>query len=210
MTRCLFGGVILAVAALSTASAAPGLSPVASAVSPVASGVSPVASGSSRKPHSSAPGDGSIPVASGFSRKPQLPATARSRAYSIRQSAQQSEGAAISVWSGVFTEEQARRGEAVYGTECANCHGPTLEGADMTPPLVGGLFTSNWNDLTVADLFERIRTTMPLDKPGKLSRQQHADVIAYVLKANGWPAGSTELSRELAALKQIRIEATRN
>ena len=46
----------------------------------------------------------------------------------------------------------------------------------MTPPLIGGGFTANWNDLNVGDLYERIRTTMPLDKPGTLSRQQNADV----------------------------------
>jgi mono/diheme cytochrome c family protein len=113
------------------------------------------------------------------------------------------------VWDGVFTDEQARRGETVYRQECSNCHGPELEGADMTPPLIGGGFTANWNDLTVGDLYERIRTTMPLDKPGKLSRQQNADVIAYMLNANMWPAGSTELARDLGALKQISIQSSR-
>ena len=119
------------------------------------------------------------------------------------------EGAAVSVWDGIFTDDQAKRGEVAYRQECSNCHGPELEGADMTPPLVGGAFTANWNDLTVADLFERIRITMPLDKPGKLSRQQNADVIAYMLKVNMWPSGTTELSRELGALKQIRIQSSR-
>ena len=70
---------------------------------------------------------------------------------------------ASSVWDGVFTDEQAKRGEAAYRQECSNCHGAELEGGDMTPPLVGGGFTSNWNDLTLGDLFERIRLTMPLD-----------------------------------------------
>jgi mono/diheme cytochrome c family protein len=114
-----------------------------------------------------------------------------------------------SVWTGVYTEEQAMRGEMVYRTYCIACHGPELEGADMTPPLSGGAFMANWNDLTAGDLFERIRLTMPLDRPGVLMRQQNADVIAFVLKKNGWPAGSTELSRELAPLKTIRIESVR-
>jgi len=121
----------------------------------------------------------------------------------------QQEGGAGSVWDGVFTEEQARRGEAAYLQECANCHGTALEGGDMTPPLVGGMFTSNWNDLSVGDLFERIRVTMPLDRPGRLSRQQNADVIAFVLEANSWPAGAMDLSRDLTVLKQIRIQASR-
>lgn len=121
----------------------------------------------------------------------------------------QQDGPVDTVWKGVYTDEQAKRGETAYRQECSNCHGPELEGADMTPPLVGGAFTANWNDLSVGDLFERIRTTMPLDKPGRLSRQQNADVIAFLLKANNWPAGSTELSRESGVLKQIRIQATR-
>ena len=114
-----------------------------------------------------------------------------------------------SVWTGVYTEEQATRGETVYRTYCIACHGPELEGADMTPPLSGGAFMANWNDLTAGDLFERIRLTMPLDRPGALMRQQNADVIAFVLKKNGWPTGSTELSRELAPLKVIKIESVK-
>ncbi|HET9271004.1 MAG TPA: cytochrome c [Vicinamibacterales bacterium] len=114
-----------------------------------------------------------------------------------------------SVWDGVYTVEQTRRGETAYLQTCASCHGTALEGGDMTPPLVGGAFTANWNDLTVGDLFERIRTTMPLDKPGRLSRQQNADVIAFLLKANGWPAGTVELPPDPPALNQIRIQSVR-
>ena len=114
-----------------------------------------------------------------------------------------------SVWDGVYTAGQTRRGETAYLQACASCHGTALEGGDMTPPLVGGAFMANWNDLTVGDLFERIRTTMPLDKPGRLSRQQNADVIAFLLKANGWPAGMVELPPEPPALNQIRIQSVR-
>ncbi len=116
---------------------------------------------------------------------------------------------ASSVWDGVFTEEQVTRGAAAYQRECSSCHGPALEGGDMTPPLVGGGFTSNWNDLTLGDLFERIRLTMPLDNPGRLSRQQNVDVIAFILKGNGWPSGPTELAAEGGVFKQIKIEAAR-
>jgi S-disulfanyl-L-cysteine oxidoreductase SoxD len=123
--------------------------------------------------------------------------------------AQSAETPAPSVWAGVYTAAQVARGDVAYRQECANCHGTTLEGADMTPALVGGGFTSNWNDLTVGDLFERIRVTMPLDRPGKLTRQQNADVIAFLLNANGWPEGKTELAPELGALKQIRILSTK-
>ncbi len=126
-----------------------------------------------------------------------------------RASAQAVDSAAASVWDGAYTEEQAARGDMVYRQDCANCHGDGLGGADMTPALAGGVFTSNWNDLTVGDLFERIRTTMPLDRPGKLTRQQNSDVIAFLLKSNGWPAGKTELAREVTVLKLIKIEATK-
>jgi mono/diheme cytochrome c family protein len=112
-----------------------------------------------------------------------------------------------SVWDGVYTEEQAKRGEDIYYQRCGACHGPSLEGGDMTPALVGGVFTSTWNDLPLSDLFERIRITMPLNQPSTLSRQQTADVTAFLLKSNKWPAGKTELPRELEPLKEIQIQA---
>jgi S-disulfanyl-L-cysteine oxidoreductase SoxD len=132
-----------------------------------------------------------------------------SLALSAAGAAARQEGTTTSVWDGVYSDAQAARGEAVYREACANCHGPELEGADMTPPLTGGAFTANWNDLTVGDLFERLRLTMPLDKPGSLSRQQNADLLAFLLKVNRWPAGTSELSRELGALKQIRIQSSK-
>ena len=116
---------------------------------------------------------------------------------------------AASVWDGVYSDAQAQRGETAYREACVNCHGPELEGADMTPPLTGGTFMANWNDLTLGDLFERIRATMPLDKPGTLSRQQNADLVAFLLKANQWPSGAIELARELGTLKQIRIQSSK-
>jgi S-disulfanyl-L-cysteine oxidoreductase SoxD len=111
-----------------------------------------------------------------------------------------------SVKDGIYSEVQARRGEAVYAEQCANCHGERLEGIDMSPPLVGSTFSSNWNTLTVGDLFDRIRTTMPIDRPGTITPQQNADVIAYMLKANQYPAGDGELPNTVAPLKTIRIE----
>jgi S-disulfanyl-L-cysteine oxidoreductase SoxD len=112
-----------------------------------------------------------------------------------------------SVKEGVYTEEQAKRGEAVYAESCANCHGEQMEGIDMSPPLTGSTFGSNWNTLTVGDLFDRIRTTMPMDRPGSITPQQNADVIAFMLKANQHPAGKTELPSTVTPLKTIKIEA---
>src|SRR5690348_1073979 len=64
-----------------------------------------------------------------------------------------------SVWDGVYTEEQARRGEDVYQKNCSTCHGDRLNGTGEAPALSGGRFLANWNGLTLGDLFERIRKT---------------------------------------------------
>jgi len=114
-----------------------------------------------------------------------------------------------SVWDGVYTEEQAKRGEEIYGKECAACHGATLVGGGGAAPLTGGTFLSNWNGLTVGDLYERIRKTMPQGALGKLSKQEDADVLAYLLSFNKFPAGKTELQKQVEFLKEIRFEATK-
>jgi S-disulfanyl-L-cysteine oxidoreductase SoxD len=123
--------------------------------------------------------------------------------------AQEDASASRSVWDGVYTEEQAKRGQPLYNQHCASCHGDSMTGGEMAPPLVGGEFLANWNGLTVGDLFERIRTTMPLGKPGKLSREVNSDITAYMLNFGQFPAGQTELPRDTQLLKQIRIEATK-
>ena len=112
-----------------------------------------------------------------------------------------------SVWDGVYTQEQADRGRPLYNEHCASCHADTLMGGEMSPPLVGGEFMSNWNGLTLGDLFERIRTTMPQSKPGKLSREVNADITAYILSVNKFPAGKTELPHSAEFLKDIRIDS---
>jgi S-disulfanyl-L-cysteine oxidoreductase SoxD len=111
------------------------------------------------------------------------------------------------VWDGVYNEEQAQRGRAVFLDQCSNCHGRDLEGADMTPALTGGAFMANWDGLTLGDLADRIRVSMPLNSPGTLSRQQTADVVAFILRFDQFPAGKEELPREVPALKQILFKA---
>ena len=110
-----------------------------------------------------------------------------------------------SVWDGVYTEEQAKRGEAQYEKQCSACHGDKLAGRESAPPLTGGAFLSNWNGLSLGDLFERIRRTMPQTSPGKLTRQQNADILAYVLSFNKFPAGKAELYRQAEMLREIRF-----
>jgi hypothetical protein len=79
----------------------------------------------------------------------------------------------------------------------------------MAPPLTGGAFHSNWNGLSIGDLVERIRISMPQNSPGSLNRQQSVDIVAFMLKTGGIPQGKTELPRELEMLKQITFDGTK-
>ena len=121
----------------------------------------------------------------------------------------QAQSTAHSVWDGVYTADQAKRGQALYNQHCAHCHGDSLAGGEMAPPLAGGNFQSNWNGLSVADLFDRTRISMPQDKPGKLSREVNADIMAYIFSVNQYPAGQTELPKASEVLKDIMIEASK-
>ena len=112
-----------------------------------------------------------------------------------------------SVWEGVFSPVQADRGQAVYTARCAACHGATLGGTGEAPGLTGGEFVSHYDQLTVGDLFERVRTTMPQNDPATLSRDEYADVVAFLLKSNGFPAGTAALDRRTEVLATIGIQA---
>lgn len=114
-----------------------------------------------------------------------------------------------SVWDGVYTDDQAKRGEGFYARDCASCHGTELTGGESAPPLAGDAFFANWNGLTLGDLFERMRISMPQNAPGSLSRQVNADILAFILKVNQFPSGKTELDRQTDILKQIKFESTK-
>ena len=66
-----------------------------------------------------------------------------------------------------------------------------------------------WDGQTLDVLYDRIRTTMPPKEPGTYGHQMIADVVAYVLKVNGFPAGAVELPKDAGALKEIRMMATK-
>ncbi len=130
--------------------------------------------------------------------------------------APRSEGATVtpenimrSVWDGVYTEEQATRGQRAYARECTACHLDDLLGDGIAPPLVGAAFSFRWTDLSVADVFVTIRTTMPQDAPASLSARAYADIAAYLLSVNEYPAGDEELEPDVPTLEQIRIESQR-
>ncbi len=81
--------------------------------------------------------------------------------------AQEAPSGSRSVWDGVYTQEQAERGHSLYNEHCTSCHGDTLAGGEVAPPLAGGDFLANWNGLTVGDLFERIRDRGNQARPQK-------------------------------------------
>jgi len=112
-----------------------------------------------------------------------------------------------SVWDGVYTTDQAKRGQPLYVRECASCHSSDLTGGESAPPLAGGQFMSNWEGLTASDLFKRMKESMPQNRPGSLSGQDNADILAYMFQVNGFPAGKTELARQPEALTSIKIES---
>jgi cytochrome c len=127
--------------------------------------------------------------------------------------------APATVWDGIYTADQAKRGEALYKQECAACHGDALEGNAQTergqrlervlPPLSGDVFMGNWNGRLLSDLFDKIRRTMPRDEQGKLSLKQNADILAYMLKFNEFPAGKTELPSDPSQLAETRFESVK-
>ena len=112
-----------------------------------------------------------------------------------------------SQWDRVYSTQQAKRGEALYVQSCAACHAVDLTGGEIAPALTGGEFAATWNELTLGDLFERIRVSMPQNDPTSLSRAQKADILAYVLFKGSYPDGETELPSQTEVLRTISFLA---
>ena len=121
----------------------------------------------------------------------------------------QAPAAAKTTNDGVFTDAQVKRGGEVYQQQCAACHDAQLTGSGTAPALSGTDFSANWKDETVGSLFERIRATMPADNPGSLQRPQVAELVAFILNFNKYPAGPSELATDSETLKAIKITATK-
>ena len=117
--------------------------------------------------------------------------------------------AVSSIFDGVFTAEQSARGQARYLETCERCHKENLSGDqfDEVPPLVGDEFMAKWAKWTVGDLFEFFTTEMPPKRKDrrKLSDKTHADILAYILEQNGFPAGKAELPPMLEPLLEIEM-----
>ena len=117
----------------------------------------------------------------------------------------------VSVWDGVYMPEQASGGKVIYDQQCSLCHGAdVLKVRSEGPPnLTGPAFKENWNGLTVSDLFEYIKKSMPRNNPGHLTSEQVTSILAYLFTSNGFPAGQKELPTDVAGLKAIRFDAAK-
>lgn len=113
-----------------------------------------------------------------------------------------------SIWDGVYTEQQASRGERDYGRTCARCHGLSLEGdaASEVPALNADVFMRRWSGRSARGLFDVLLRSMPADAPGTLSPQRSAELMAYLLRASNVPPGDEPLPFEPDGLAAIAIE----
>ena len=109
-------------------------------------------------------------------------------------SAQESDSTIVAI----YTDDQAERGALVYEKSCGICHQPEQ--------FKGAVFMDAWGGQPVDALYTLIRTTMPYDNPSRLSRRQYAEILAYIFKLNGMPAGETKLPSNIRKLKKITIE----
>lgn len=115
--------------------------------------------------------------------------------------------AVTNVWDGAYTEAQAERGEKLYQQHCSACHGSQMQGIEEAPTLRQGAFVYNWDGMGVDVLFQRLRDTMPLDDPRGVPRTVKADILAYIMSQNNFPAGKTELPYQNSRLKRITWNA---
>ena len=116
---------------------------------------------------------------------------------------------AKTTWSGIFTAEQVARGKEKAIAECAACHGMTLKG-DLAPALVGADFIDHWYDARLGELTLRIQNTMPQSAPGSLKAEEYADIVAFLLAENGFPAGTETLKlTPVEAVDAIKITKTK-
>jgi mono/diheme cytochrome c family protein len=120
--------------------------------------------------------------------------------------------AQVSIWSGVYSDAQNKRGEELYSGACSQCHGPRLNGAGQpdqppSPAIARATFLRKWDGKTVGELFTYVREMMPTDRPGTLTDQQAIDSIAHMLAVSDIPAGDKELPTDKKALEGIVINA---
>ena len=106
---------------------------------------------------------------------------------------------------GIYTADQAHRGEALYKAQCTSCHGDALDGTGPYPPLTGNDFLSKYEGQPALNVYDMIQKLMPATAPGSLTRPQAADLLAYILSYNKFPAGKTELPSDEDSLKKLTV-----
>ena len=108
-----------------------------------------------------------------------------------------------SVWSGVYTGAQAKRGADGYTRSCVDCHGDDLEGREQAPPLAGATFAQRWDGATLKKLLGRMEEMPPDDSAPRPQPGEYIDILAFLLDANHVPAGSQPLPADKDALAAI-------
>jgi len=111
-------------------------------------------------------------------------------------------------WDGVYSKGQAAKGEAIYNEKCQKCHGADAAGADA-PSLADSGFAGDWDGLTLGQLFDRTRSSMPQDAPQSMGREETANILAYLLSKNNFPSGEADLSERGEMLGMIKYVATK-
>ena len=114
---------------------------------------------------------------------------------------------AASLNNGMYSEDQALRGEAGYRARCSSCHAADLRGNSNSPGLRGIGFLFVWEGRTLGELFQTIRTSMPTESPGSLSEREYLDILAFLLEQNGYPVGAAELANASGELDTVVIIA---
>ncbi len=104
---------------------------------------------------------------------------------------------------GIYTADQAHRGEAMFKKQCVSCHGDALDGAGPYPPLSGDEFLAKYQGQPIVNLYDMIQKLMPADKPGSLTRPEAADLLSYILSFNKLPVGKTDLPSDEDSLKKL-------
>ena len=129
-----------------------------------------------------------------------------------------SQNGSLTIWDGVYSDAQARRGEQVFRTECSYCHKDDLsggffdDGLGRAPALAGkrafdSSLTDRWGGSTLADLVGTVAATMPQTRPSSLTAENYVDVVSYLLSKNEVPAGTADLPGDADTLSRIVIVA---
>ena len=106
-----------------------------------------------------------------------------------------------------FSAAQAERGQVAYRSNCQDCHGASLDDGEFGgPPLKGGYFRGRWGSGNASVLFGMLSGVMPPDRPGQLSPQTYADLMAFILSRNGYPAGDKEFPTDPGAQQQMTLK----